>query len=392
RFFAIEIVLYGLSAVVSGILNAERDYFWSNAAPIINNVVCTASFFAYAALSSSNPGLAMLILAIGNPAGVAMQVVVQLPAMRRHGVHLTLHIDWHDHLLKETLIIGAPTLIATVVSFATCSVQSTAALAVTDQGASIAYYARLWYTLPYAIIAVPITTAMFTELSTMVSKHDHRGFVSGISSGISQILFFLIPFSIFLAVFSDSLISLLAFGKFDTAEIGTTASYLGALALSLPLYGVCTYLQKVCSSLRRMGIYAAASVVAGVIQIVVCLAAAPVFGLNIVAYSSAAFFLAVDAVTLVSLRKELGHIGMRGIIGTGLKALGLGIVGGIVGMLVSALIAGFLPDDVPNLVAALSSIIGGGIPAVLVTFGLATALHMPEARSIRTMVARVLHR
>ncbi|MDD3485221.1 MAG: hypothetical protein PHI26_01070, partial [Atopobiaceae bacterium] len=81
-----------------------------------------------------------------------------------------------------------------------------------------------------------------------------------------------------------------------------------------------------------------------------------------------------------------------GIIGTGLKALGLGIVGGIVGMLVSALIAGFLPDDVPNLVAALSSIIGGGIPAVLVTFGLATALHMPEARSIRTMVARVLHR
>ncbi|MDD2588990.1 MAG: lipid II flippase MurJ, partial [Atopobiaceae bacterium] len=42
RFFAIEIVLYGLSAVVSGILNAERDYFWSNAAPIINNVVCTA--------------------------------------------------------------------------------------------------------------------------------------------------------------------------------------------------------------------------------------------------------------------------------------------------------------------------------------------------------------
>ena len=45
RFFVIEVVLYALSSIFSGVLNAERDYLWSTAAPIANNVVTTASFF-----------------------------------------------------------------------------------------------------------------------------------------------------------------------------------------------------------------------------------------------------------------------------------------------------------------------------------------------------------
>lgn len=67
RFFVIEVVLYSLDSIFSGVLNAERDYFWSSAAPIFNNFVTTASFFAYAFLVPTNPRLALLILAVGNP-------------------------------------------------------------------------------------------------------------------------------------------------------------------------------------------------------------------------------------------------------------------------------------------------------------------------------------
>ena len=44
RFFAFEVILYGMSSVISGVLNAERDYWWSTAAPIVNNVITIASF------------------------------------------------------------------------------------------------------------------------------------------------------------------------------------------------------------------------------------------------------------------------------------------------------------------------------------------------------------
>ncbi len=35
RFFAMQIVFYGISTIVSGLLNASRDYLWSSAAPYL---------------------------------------------------------------------------------------------------------------------------------------------------------------------------------------------------------------------------------------------------------------------------------------------------------------------------------------------------------------------
>ena len=69
----------------SGVLNAERDYLWPAAAPIFNNFVTTASFFAYAFLVNTNPELGLLILALGNPLGVLIQVLIQVPSLKRKG-------------------------------------------------------------------------------------------------------------------------------------------------------------------------------------------------------------------------------------------------------------------------------------------------------------------
>ena len=125
RFFAIEIVLYALSSVISSVLNAERDYLWSTAAPIANNIVITAAFFIYGVLVETQPFAAIMVLAISNPLGVLVQVVMQIPALRRHGVKLSPRIDIHHPLIRETtLSIGIPTLIVTFVSFATTSVQT----------------------------------------------------------------------------------------------------------------------------------------------------------------------------------------------------------------------------------------------------------------------------
>jgi putative peptidoglycan lipid II flippase len=392
RFFVIEVVLYALSSVLSGVLNAERDYFWSTAAPIFNNFVCTASFFLYVAFAASNPTLAILCLAVGNPLGVAIQVVMQVPSLRRHGIRLRPHVDLHDPAIRETLSIGIPSLVVTFASFVTVSVQTSCALSVTAQGASIAYYSRLWYTLPYAILAIPITTAMFTELSDRVSKGDMAGYVRGVASGTSRIMFFLVPFSLFLVVFAPALITLLAAGKFSAEDISTTTLYLQVLSLSLPVYGICTYLQKVCSSLREMRLFAIASVVAGIVQVAFCFVFTPLFGLNVVALSSLLFFVAVDWVTFESLRRELGHIGMRGVAVATLRSLGLGAVGAAVGAAVLWALSTFLAPLGSSALRALLYALAGGIPAVAVTFGLALALRVPEASFIQTVVAKLTGR
>ena len=392
RFFVIEVVLYALSSIFSGVLNAERDYFWSSAAPIFNNFVTTASFLAYAFLVDTKPQLALVLLALGNPLGVAVQVIMQMPSLRKHGIRLRPHINLRDPALKDTLSIGIPSLIVMVCSFVTVSVMNSSALSVTAVGASVSYYARLWYTLPYAILAVPITTAMFTELSDDVARGDMDSYREGVTSGTAKIIFLMIPFMMYLMVFASPLITMLAAGKFSDADIAMTASYLRALAASLPVYGVCMYLQKVCSSLRRMGLFAVANVVAAGIQVAICLFATPVFGLDMVAYSSAFFFLAVDIVTFASLRSTLKRVGLGSITASIVRAALFGLAGAAAGAGVLMLLSRVIGPIGQSISRAFIFTVAGGIPSVIVTFGIALATHSPETDVVRSLVGRLLRR
>ena len=386
RFFAIEIVLYCLSSVASGILNAERDYFWSNAAPIFNNIITIASFVAFAFLVDTNYPLAFLILAIGNPLGVAVQVIMQLPSLRRHDIKLSFRIDLHDPALRETVGIGAPTLIVTACAFVTTSVMTSMALAaVPEQGGSIQYYARLWYTLPYAVLAVPITVAMFTEMSESFAKGDLRAFGRQVTSGMSHLMFALIPFMIYLMVFSKPLMSLLRVGQFDADSADLTAAYLSTLALALPWYGLQTFFQKVFSSMRRMTLFAVANIAASVVQVVFTIVMVPVIGIHAVSLGSAIFMLMLCVISIAFLRYAHIRVSLRAFTASCLKALALGVLGGAVGAGVVYVLGGF---GSLTLVRALVVVVAGGIPSVLVTYGIAVALRLPEASFVTKLLAR----
>lgn len=392
RFFVIDVVLYALSSIFSGLLNAERDYLWSSAAPIFNNFVTTTSYFLYAFLVNIDPQVALLVLALGNPLGVAIQVLVQLPAVRKRGIRLRPKINLHDPLLKETLKLGIPSFAVVIASFVTTSVQSSSSLSVVATGASITYYARLWYTLPYSILTVPITTAMFTELSDSWAKDDHGAFRRGITSGVGQILFFMIPFMLYLAVFSIPLISVLAAGKFSADALDMTASYLAVYAVSLPFYAVYMYLQKVASAMRRMVLCAVANAIAAVVQVVALLTLTPVFGLNFVAFSSTLFFCTLDIVMCVSLRASLGSIGLRSVAVSMAKTIVLALLGAGVGALVLFALNTYVGDCTGQAMRSVLYCALAGIPALLVTYGGAFAIKMPETAMLQRLLRRFVRR
>ena len=392
RFFSISIVLYALSSVISGVLNAERDYLWSTAAPIINNFVTTASYFAYGFLVDTNPGVALLVLALGSPIGVLAQVLAQVPALRRHGVRLRVRVNLHDPLLRETLTIGAPTLIVTLESFVTVSVMNSSALSVAASGASIIYYARLWYMLPYSVLAIPITTAMFTELSDAVARDDMASYIAGIKDGVGKIVFLLAPFAMYLIVFAPELVAILASGRFDPHDSELLVVYLQTLSLVLPFYGLSTYLQKACSAIRSMGIYAWANVIGGVAQVIFCFALTRVLGMPAVALSSLLFFIIVDVMTFAFLRGRVGHIGLRSMALSCVRSLVLGVAGSAVGWLVLTALTTLAAPLGASAARAIVYCIVGGVPALVVTYGSAMRLGLPEASFVSKLVARLLRR
>ena len=379
RFFAFEVILYGMSSVISGVLNAERDYWWSTAAPIVNNVITIASFSLYAFLVKGGvvgwrEGL--IILAVGNPLGVAAQVFIQLPALRRHGVRLRFRVDLHDPAIKETLTIGLPTLIIMLSSFPTNAVQSSCALQVTANGAAISYYARVWYVLPYSILVIPITTALFTELSNYRVAERMDAYRRTVASGIRKVGFTTIPCMLLLMTFAPYLVAVL--GGLDAEDAMLTATYLQVQSLALPFYGVSTYLQKVCSSLMRMKIYMVASVVAAVIQVAFCIVLTPIYGLYVVPLSSTFLFIAVDVISLISIRREIGAFGLRSIVAPSLRAFGFGVLCSVVGWVVLHALTFVLGEPNGTLMGILF-VAGAGIPAIVASFGVAYMMGVSES-------------
>ena len=390
RFFVIEVVLYALSSIFSGVLNAERDYLWSNAAPIFNNLVLIAGFFLYYFIAPTNPALATFILAVANPLGVFVQVILQVPSLKRHGIELRPVVDIHDPAIRETVSIGVPTIIVILAATISGSIQVSCQLSVTPAGASIANYAHLWSTLPYAVFAIPVTVAMFTELSDRISKEDIDGFKRGVTMGIGKISFFLVPFMLYLIVFAYPLIMLMAVGRFTPDEVGVTAEYLAFSAAYLPFYGIYTYLQKACSSLRKMHAFAIATVVANLAQIVICLAFTKTFGLNLVAITQPVVYGVTDVITLMFLRKYVGSLGLGSAAKSVLRSLALGAAGAAVGAGILWALQAFVAPLGAGVIQAFAYTCVAGVAALAVTYGLALALHVPEASALESLMGRFL--
>lgn len=399
RFFAIQIVFYGISSIASGLLNASRDYLWSSAAPIFNNIIVTLTFAAYAIVAPIDAEAAKLIIAIGNPLGVFVQMAIQLPALKRNGIRLRFRIDLKDPALAETLSIGIPAVIVMCAGLIIVSVQNAAAYSVADNGPSVIAYARLWFTLPYAFLTVPITTALFTEISDMVARNDMDGFKNGLVKGINQIAFLMIPFAMYLVVFSVPLVTLYHIGAFSEDNITQIATYLAVLAISLPFYAINTYLQKAFSALRKMNRYTVMMIAGAIAQIAFTLifateagGALGVWGLPAVAFGETVFYVLVDAISIVYLRKTLGAFGIRTTIRAAVRATVLGLAGSAAA---AVLIYVAMPSFVPlngSIANALILTVAGGILALAITFGPACALDYPEAAMLNRIVRKFTDR
>lgn len=392
QFFAIQIVLYGGTAIVSGLLNANRDYLWSSIAPVANNLIVITTFVLYAITAPRNPEMALYIIAIGNPLGVFAQLAIQLPALKRNGIRLRPHINFRDPMLRETVSLGVPATLVMLCSLIVVSVQNAASYSFADNGPSVLLYARQWFTLPYAFLAVPITTTMFTELSHMQAEGDIEGVKRGIASGTCQIIFFMIPFALYLMVFSVPLVTLYHAGSFTLENVSSIASYMSVLAIGLPAYGVNTYLQKTFSSLRKMGTFAVFNFVASAVQITVTMIAATNgswLPIETIAIAETLFYITADVCLFAYLRHHLGALNLRSVAkscGSGLIFGGLGAAAGAAVLFILQVSIAPLSGSIPQ---ALCYVVAGGLIALVVTFGLSIKLHIPEAAFIESVTAKV---
>ena len=386
RFFAIQILFYGLGSVFSGVLNAHRDYFWSTFAPVLNNVIVIASFMGFAPVSAQfGEQVGIILIAAGTTLGVFVQMACQIPALGKHGVHPHIHIDFKDPALRQTIALGIPTLLATVCMFVSTSITNAAALVVQPEtGPSVIAYARLWYTLPYALIAASLSTALYTELSHDAQEKDYDSVRTGISRGVAQMLFFLIPFALYLIVFARPLNMIYCAGKFDESGVALVSEFLIYLALSLPLYGVVVLMQKSFSALldmkpySRYCLYSAIGQAGSVLLFGVVLG----YGMPAIALSYVVDYVVLVGCSLWWLRRHLHGLQVKSILHGGFFGLLFGGLGAAAGAGVMWVLEHFVGVLGSSILITLGYVCVAGVVSLAVTFGLAFVFKMPEVSAL----------
>ena len=205
RFFAFQIVFYGVSAIFGGLLNAEREYFWPSISSVFMNLIIIVTFFAYPFVSSLSSQAGLLLLAIGTTLSIAVMACVQIPALVKAGFRFRFHIDLHDEGLHETVRLAFPAILCTAINLVSLSFMNSCALHVAPNGPASISYAWMWYQFPYGVLGVALSTALFTEMSDRMSHGDVYGFKQHLNMGLRTTCLLIIPMAAMLFVCSDEL-------------------------------------------------------------------------------------------------------------------------------------------------------------------------------------------
>jgi putative peptidoglycan lipid II flippase len=239
---------------------------------------------------------------------------------------------------------------------------------------------------------------MFTELSELIACENLDGFKAAIINGCRQIFFLTIPFALYEVVFSYPLVNLYHAGAFTQEHVGGVATYLTFVALSLPLYGVNTYLQKTFSALRQLKRYAVYNIICTALQIAFTLALATQpwpdwhIGMAIIALGDTLFFGVSDLLCAAYLRRTYGDFGIKDVLVSSLRGLVLGVAGALVGMGVLVFLNAFVAPYAGSILLSLLYVVVAGSCALLVTFGIAIKLHLPGVQHLANIINRVLAR
>jgi putative peptidoglycan lipid II flippase len=178
--FAPQILLYGLAVVLYGILQAHRRFAAPALAPVLSSLVVIGAYFwfgvvggGYQDLARPVPTLAWIVLAVGTTAGVAALVATPLIPAARLRLRLRPSLRFPPGIgarVRTLAAAGVATLIAQDASVAVVIVLANSR----GGGGALVLYSFAWavFFVPYAVLAVPIATSAFPELSARADSFD----------------------------------------------------------------------------------------------------------------------------------------------------------------------------------------------------------------------------
>lgn len=242
RYFLPQLLFYGLGAILSAILNIRGSFTAPMWAPVLNNLVVIGSGIAFAAITHSAPRAGhlsqaqILVLSLGTTAGVVVQTVALLPALRQVGMRLSARWDWGNAGLRRAGPFAGWVLGYVVTNQLGYVVISDLAEAIDHGRGQLAIYSYgyILFSLPYAVVAVTVITALFPAMSRSGTEGDEAAVAHTLSEGLTLAGVVLVPATLLLVVLGSPIaVLVLAHGHTTHSGAALTGRVLIAFAIGL---------------------------------------------------------------------------------------------------------------------------------------------------------------
>jgi putative peptidoglycan lipid II flippase len=315
------ISLHTVLSVIKAFLNAKEHF----AAPELSGIIWNIAFILSAIFLRDRFGI--YSLAIGATAGSFLQILVQVPYVKRFKIKYRMTLNLKHPAIAEAKKLFTGALIATsIVPINSFVGRVIASYLPQGEVAALSYAFRI-FILPFSLFAVPIYTVMFTKLSKLFHHKDWQGINTHIDSSIVLIAITLIPCTILLCSVGDAAISLLyERGAFTGHDTLMTNRALFGYSVGLIFYALSISFVRVFNSLHDMrtpAIVGITSIVMNAILASILMVPLKNFGISL-ATSIVSFYNFI--ILYVLLKKKIGYSMKKGTIREISRSLLSGII------------------------------------------------------------------
>ncbi len=264
-----------LSSVIGGILQSYQRFFVYSLSPILYNLGIIIGAIHFTELWGLKG------LAWGVVLGSFLHFAIQLPIAIKLGFSYQWVIDLKDNGVRKIIRMMIPrTLTLFVVQFNLLVI--TIIASTLDEGSLVVFnFANNLQSFPLGLFAISFAIASFPILSSLSGKEKRNEFAKNLNITIKQILFFIIPTSIFLIVLRAQIVRIiLGWGKFDWQDTILTLNALQIFALSLFAQALIPLLSRAFWALHDAKTPFFAALISAVINLILAIVLSKQFGIS----------------------------------------------------------------------------------------------------------------
>jgi len=383
RLLIISTVIFGISGLVMGILQAHQHFLLPALAPVVYNLAIIGGAWFL------GPRFGVYGLAIGVVVGSLLHLMIQLPGLARFGAQYLPTFAIHDPGVHEVARLMGPRMLGLAAIQLNFWWDTILASWLSQGSLSSLDYGRRLMLLPQGIIAQAVASAAFPTFSALAAKEAWDELQSVFISTLRGVLYVSIPAAIGLVFLGKPIIEVLyQRNAFDEQSTQSTMWALVFYTLGLVSHAMVEILTRAFYALKNTKTPVMVGVVSMGINIVLSVVLlggfssvgwAPHGGIEL----ASSIAVTAEMLWLVAMLKRLpGTLSARPLLFPSLKMLSAGIMmGAILWLMQQKLLA----DAQAWIIVIVGIIIGAGVYLVL-----SLAFRIDEIYIARNIIYRKL--